>query len=99
MGFFTKIATLFGSGATTSSKSAYPSEEYKGLIITPQPKSDNGQYRIAGLIEKPVEGEEENKQHYFIRSDTVGSADSAAELALLKCKNYIDQMGDRIFDQ
>ena len=96
MGFFTKIATMFSAGR--ESKPAYPSEQYKGLTITPDPLADHGQFRVAALIEKAGDEDQESKQHKFIRSDTVASADKAAELALSKCKVFIDQMGDKIFD-
>lgn len=95
MGLFTKIASIFSGG--TESKPAYPSEEYKGFTITPTPLSDNGQFRISAVIEKAVDGDDENKKYDFIRSDTTASADLAAELALSKSKIYIDQMGDQIF--
>jgi hypothetical protein len=100
MGFFSKIIKLFTTESESESKSkpAYPSEQYKGMIITPQPLSDHGQFRVAALIEKVEDGDQESKQHQFIRSDTVASADLAATLALSKCKVFIDQMGDNIFD-
>ena len=96
MGFFTKVAKLLSG--STSSKNSYPSEDYKGLTITPQPIADHGQFRIAALIEKKGDGDHELKSHHFIRSDTVASANLAAELALEKCKIFIDQMGGDIFN-
>ena len=102
MSFFKKLATLLFSpiqeGTSAASKSSYPSHEYKGFTITPQPLSDNGQYRIAGLIEKVSADQEDVKSHYFIRSDVIANADQAADLTLIKCKICIDQMGDSIFD-
>ena len=102
MGFFTKIGQLFtGSAQSNTSKKSikgYLSQEYKGFTITPEPLADNGQFRVAALIEKQGETEEDTKQHKFIRSDTVVSADQAAELAISKCKIFIDQMGDSIFN-
>lgn len=100
MGFFTKVAKLLGGSTQSNNSSAnkYPDEEYKGFTITPQPIADNGQFRIAAVIEKAGEGEQESRQHHFIRSDTCFSADQAAELAIAKCKIFIDQMGDNIFD-
>ena len=101
MGFFTKVVKLFSApanGTKTGSKVSYPSEQYKGFTITPQPMDNNGQYRIAGLIEKAGAEGEALKQHHFIRSDTVANADQAADLTIVKCKIFIDQMGDSIFD-
>ena len=99
MGFFTKVAKLLGGSAQSAeSNNSYASESYKGFTITPQPLADHGQFRIAALIEKAGNEEQESRQHHFIRSDTVTNADQAAELALTKCKIFIDQMGDNIFN-
>lgn len=96
MGFFSKVGKLFTGAAPA--KSSFPSEEYKGFTITPSPLPDQGQFRIAGLIEKKADNEEQTQQHQFIRSDMVSSEDQAAEITTQKCKVFIDQMGDRIFD-
>ncbi len=95
MGFFKKVAKLF-SGSTQAEKT-YPSEAYKGFTITPQPIAAQGQFRVAALIEKAGEEGQEVRQHHFIRSDTVTNADQAAELAISKCKVFIDQLGEGIF--
>lgn len=99
MGFFTKVAQFLGSSTQSAeSKRRYPSENYKGFTITPQPIADHGQFRIAALIEKAEDQEQGSRRHHFIRSDTAVNADLAAELTLTKCKVFIDQMGDNIFD-
>ena len=99
MGFFTKLFTGSGqSKASDEPQSNYPSENYKGFTITPQPLSDNGQYRVAGLIEKAQGEGLGTKKHQFIRSDVLANADQAAQLTLSKCKVFIDQLGDNIFD-
>ena len=58
-----------------------------------------GQYRVAGLIEKPVVGDEEvdNLKHEFIRSDVCMSKPQAEQITLQKCKLFIDQVGDNMF--
>lgn len=94
MGFFKQIAQLING--KPASAALYPTLEYKGFIITPQPMKDNGQFRVAALIEKR-EGET-LKQHQFIRSDCHVSSDETAKLTLLKCKMFIDQAGDKMFD-
>ncbi|MGB5444458.1 MAG: HlyU family transcriptional regulator [Psychromonas sp.] len=93
MGFFKQIAQLFS--AKPAAAAVFPTTEYKGFSITPQPMQDGGQFRLAALIEKG-EGEA-RKQHHFIRSDTVPSAGQAAELTLAKCKMFIDQTGEGMF--
>lgn len=98
MGFFKRVAKLFtGSGQSTESQIRYPSQTYKGFTITPQPIADQGQFRVAALIEKAAGEGQETKKHHFIRSDMVTNADQAAELAISKCKVFIDQLGEDIF--
>ncbi len=94
MSIFSAIKKMFAAGPAEAK--TYPQELYQDYTITPNPQSANGQYRVAALITKTVDNEQ--KQHQFVRSDTCASADDAAELALHKCKTFIDQMGDQIFD-
>jgi hypothetical protein len=94
MGFFKQIAQLISAKAAPAA--VFPTLEYKGFSITPQPMKDGGQFRISAIIEKEEGGA--HKQHQFIRSDTFASAEQAAELTLPKCKMFIDQMGDKMFD-
>ncbi|GGA92417.1 HlyU family transcriptional regulator [Agarivorans gilvus] len=94
MSIFSTIKKMFA--VAPAEAKTYPEEQYQEFTITPAPQSANGQYRVAALITKTVNGEQ--KQHNFVRSDTCASADDAAELALHKCKTFIDQMGEQIFD-
>ena len=93
MEFFKNITQLFATKPAPAA--VFPTTEYKGFTITPQPIKDGGQYRVAAIIEKG-EGEA-HKQHRFIRSDTLANADQTAELTLSKCKMFIDQIGDGMF--
>ncbi|MEH6451663.1 MAG: HlyU family transcriptional regulator [Psychromonas sp.] len=95
MGFFKKISQLFAT--TEKAKTKHESVEHKGYLITPQPESDKGQFRLAALIEKKFSEEEAAKQYYLIRSDTFASAEQAAEFAVSKSKLFIDQTGDAMF--
>ena len=72
---------------------------YNGYLIFVMPKEESGQYRVAGLIEKPVADEEhaENLKHVFIRSDVCMSKPQAEQITLQKCKLFIDQVGDSMF--
>jgi len=82
---------------------------YNGFLIFVMPKEEGGQYRVAGLIEKPIvkdtaergadeEGNEvENLRHSFIRSDLCMSKQQAEQITLQKCKLFIDQVGDNMF--
>jgi hypothetical protein len=95
MGFFNKITQLFANN--DNAKSKYASVDYQGYIITPQPESDKGQFRLAAVIEKKFSDTGEVKQHYLIRSDTFASAEQAAEFSIAKSKIFIDQTGDAMF--
>ncbi|QUM77552.1 hypothetical protein HWV00_15770 [Moritella sp. 24] len=72
---------------------------YNGYLIFVMPTEEAGQYRVAGLIEKPVEGDEDAKNltHSFIRSDLCMSKQQAEQITLQKCKLFIDQIGDDMF--
>ncbi|MDP2531519.1 HlyU family transcriptional regulator [Photobacterium damselae subsp. piscicida] len=69
--------------------------EYKGYLIFPEPRFENGQYRIAGRITKEVEGE--LKDYAFIRSDLLSSKQDAETFMINKAKMFIDQTGDAMF--
>jgi len=92
VGFFSK---LFGSKEKTEQAVAVEPVEYKGFNIYQEALAESGQYRVAGRIEKEIDGE--MKSHRFIRSDVVSNKDDANELMLKKSQMFIDQMGDNIF--
>jgi hypothetical protein len=70
--------------------------EYKGFRLAASPMPENGQFRVAGRIEK---GEGESlQQHQFVRADLIPSEKEAHEFSLNKGRMMIDQLGDRLFD-
>ncbi|QUM79688.1 hypothetical protein HWV01_04850 [Moritella sp. 5] len=102
----------FFSDSDAKSVDNMPSVEpvhYNGYLIFVMPKEEGGQYRVAGLIEKPIvkdtaerdadgkENEVENLRHSFIRSDLCMSKPQAEQITLQKCKLFIDQVGDNMF--
>ncbi len=93
MGFFSRL--FGGSDNTVDAKTVEP-VEYKGFQIYQESIAEGGQFRLAGRIEKSLDGE--IKSHRFIRSDLLGSKEDANELMLKKSQMFIDQMGDKIFD-
>lgn len=93
MGFFSR---LFGGSQNTAEVKTVDPVEYNGFLIYQESIAEGGQYRIAGRIEKEIDGEV--KSHRFIRSDVLGSKQDANELMLKKSQMFIDQMGDKIFD-
>ncbi|KLV10101.1 MULTISPECIES: HlyU family transcriptional regulator [Photobacterium] len=92
MGFFSK---LFGLEKSTPVKADVEPIEYKGYLIYPEPKSEGGQFRIAGRICKQFD--DELKTHAFIRSDLLASKQDAETFMVNKAKMFIDQTGDSMF--
>lgn len=95
MGIFSSLQKLFQHSASASSQPDTEVVEYNGYRITPTPQSDQGQYRVCGLITKG--DAEDMKRHTFIRSDLVPSHEQCVELTVRKAKLTIDQLGDQIF--
>lgn len=69
--------------------------EYKEFLIYPEPKSENGQYRLAGQIKKNIQGTQ--NQYQFIRSDLFSNRQEAEEWMVRKAKIFIDECGEKMF--
>ena len=93
MSFFKK---LFGGGdkVAATAKSEEPLD-YKGYAIAAAPMAENGQFRVAGLISKEIDGQV--KVHKFIRADVFADRDEAIQATIRKAQLIIDQSGDAIF--
>jgi hypothetical protein len=92
---------LFGGGSGSESGgdaggASARSAEHKGFTIEARPYPEAGQYQVAGTISKQVG--DALKEHRFIRADRFPTQDEAADFALMKGRQIIDQQGDRIFD-
>jgi hypothetical protein len=96
MSFWKKLFGGGSGGGDGSSGSPARSAEHKGFTIEARPYPEGGQYQVAGTISKQVG--EDRKEHRFIRADRFPSQDEAADFALMKGRQIIDQQGDRIFD-
>lgn len=90
------LKRIFGGGISGASAPA-AREEYEGFVITAEPIPESGQFRLAGSITKEVNGE--TQEHKFIRADLFTTKEQADEFALLKGRQMVDQLGDRIFRQ
>lgn len=97
--FFSKIMSAFSG--SPSKESAAPEvtvpHSHGECVIYPTPIAEGSQYRLAGRIEKPVNGE--ILVHEFVRADTFSSRDDAVEFTVRKARLLIDQMGDSLFRQ
>lgn len=89
--------SLFGGGSARDGGPAKPVREveHQGFLIQAMPYAEAGQYQVAGLISKEIDGT--TKQHKFVRADRFGTLDDAADFAIMKGRQIIDQQGDRIF--
>ncbi|HEY7748421.1 MAG TPA: HlyU family transcriptional regulator [Aestuariivirgaceae bacterium] len=90
------LKSLFGwvgkpGGETGTAKRA----EHKGFIIEARPYPEGGRYQTAGLISRDVDGV--RKEHKFIRADSFTTLDEAADFALSKGRQIVDEQGDRLF--
>ena len=91
MSFFKKF---FGGGGAAATPKSVKSAEHKGFIIEAQPYKEGGQFQLAGVISKEIDGV--RKEHRFVRADRFTSIDEAAEIALVKGRQIIDEQGEKI---
>ena len=91
-------ARLLGgaSGKSPRVEEAEP-VEHQGYTIRPAPFEAEGQYQVAGVIEKTFESGP--KSHRFIRADRMATRDEAVAFTIVKAKQVIDQQGERIFEE
>src|SRR5690606_33693507 len=93
------LKRIFGGG---SKDNAAPVErivgepvEYKGFTIRATPLKEQGQFQTSGVISKEIDGV--MQEHRFIRADRFTGEDIAAEQAMRKACQIIDEQGERIF--
>jgi hypothetical protein len=92
MSFFKK---LFGGGDAASESSPSKAEEYKGFMIAAAPYKESGQWQLAGIISKDINGE--RREHKFVRADRFTDRDEAASIALSKARQIVDEQGATLF--
>ena len=92
MSFFKK---LFGGGGSDAQAKVAARETYKDFIIEADPIPEGGQYRLRAFI---LESDAPDaRRETVIRADLFGSADQAAEFAVTKAKQVIDEQGASLF--
>jgi hypothetical protein len=98
MSFFKRL--FGGGGGSDPAEPAAPktaaSEDYNGFAIAAAPIPDSGQFRLAGTVSKTIGGE--TREHRFVRADLLPSLEDAAQAALRKGRQLVDEQGDRLFD-
>lgn len=86
---------LFGGGASESQAKSLKSAKHKGFMIEAQPYKEGGQFQLAGVISKEIDGV--RKEHRFVRADRFTAIDEAADFAISKGRQIIDEQGEAIF--
>ena len=91
------LKKLFGGGSSSESAPAAPKRqlEYNGFMIAATPYKEGGQWQTCGTVTKTVNGEV--KEHRFIRADRFADEDAAADHAILKGQQIVDQLGESVF--
>lgn len=94
--FFSSLLSAF-SGKDKPVKAAASAEPvpYNDCLIFAEPMAEGGQYRLAGRIEKVVNGE--TLVRNVIRADMFSSMDDAVTFTIRKAEQIIDQNGASLF--
>ena len=96
--FFSKLLSGFGAGATKETPQKAPESDphvHGDYTIYATPLREGSQYRLAGRIEKAVDGQ--TLTHEFVRADVFTSLDDAKDCTIRKAKLIIDQSGKTLF--
>lgn len=93
---FSKFFSMFsGGGAAPSTAPAAEPQSHAGCTIYAEPMREGSQYRLAGRIEKQVDGKVMVRS--FVRADMFTSMDDALECTFRKARQIIDQNGASLF--
>ena len=94
---FSKIAGIFSGGgeANKSAAVAADPQEHAGCTIYAEPIREGSQLRLAGRIEKQVDGKKLVRT--FVRADMFTSQEDALECTFRKARQIIDQNGQSLF--
>ncbi len=94
------LKRLFGGGETGAPAAGEPKPvgqavEHDGFTIQATPYKAEGQFQTCGVISKMIDGVA--RQHRFVRADRFSSETEAADMALKKGQQIVNEQGDRVF--
>ena len=91
------LKRLFGGGGGGQQADQPPGRtlDHKGFTIRAAPYQSEGQFQTCGIISKEIGGV--MKEHRFVRADRFASLDDAADMALRKGQQIVDEQGERLF--
>jgi hypothetical protein len=97
MSILSKILSIFTGGASSegAAKPMAEPQTYKDCVIHAEPLREGSQYRLAGRIERQVDGV--TLERKFIRADVFTSLDDALDCTFRKAQQIIDQNGPALF--
>lgn len=96
MSILSRILSIFTGGASGAAQApAADPQTYKDCQIHAAPLVEGGQYRLAGWIEREIDGR--MLQRSFIRADVFTSRDDAIDCTFRKAQQIIDQNGPSLF--
>ena len=95
MSFWKKLFKSSSSFAAEAAPDPKHSTEHKGFTVQAAPYKEQGQWQLAGVISKTINGE--RKEYKFVRADRFADKDEACDVALNKGRQIIDEQGERIF--
>jgi hypothetical protein len=84
-----------GNGEESGEKPVGSALEYNGFTIRATPYKAEGQFQTCGVISKEIDGVV--KEHRFVRADRFASQSDAADMALTKGQQIVNEQGDRMF--
>lgn len=91
------LRKLFGGGGGADAPTKPAKEaEHSGYLIRATPFQEGGQWQTCGVVSKEVDGV--TREHRFIRADRFPSQEMAADHAIVKGRQIIDQQGERMFE-
>jgi hypothetical protein len=97
MSFLKRLFGMGGGGDAAGSTAPVREVEHKGFVIRATPFKEGGQFQTCGTVSKEIGGE--MKEHRFIRADRFPSVEGAADHAIFKGKQIVDEQGERVFSQ
>ena len=93
------LKRLFGMGGPGSGETegtpAGTALDYNGFKILATPYKADGQFQTCGVISKEIDGV--IREHRFVRADRFASQTEAADMALKKGQQIVNEQGDRLF--
>ncbi|MEZ5856171.1 MAG: HlyU family transcriptional regulator [Hyphomicrobiaceae bacterium] len=88
---------LFGQGqaAADNRTTVHRETEHKGFRIAAMPYAEAGQFQVAGVISKEIDGT--LREHRFVRADRFATLNEATDFSVVKAQQIIDQQGEQLF--